>query len=100
MNYTFQIGKLNDLQRQGIISLKAKPNKNTAFVTNWRPISLMKVDYKKATKALASRLKKVIGTLITKLQTRFIKARYIGESNFIAKDNIIKGYVLKIMTKK
>ena len=40
-------------QRQAIIKLIEKKGKDKAFIKNWRPISLLNVDYKIALKALA-----------------------------------------------
>ena len=39
---------------------------------NWRPISLLNLDYKIATKALALRLKKVLPQVISNAQTGYI----------------------------
>ena len=58
----------------------SKPNKDTSLLANWRPIRLLNVDYKIATKAIANRLKKVLGKIINNTQTGFIKGRYIGEN--------------------
>jgi len=60
INYSFIHGHLTDFQKQSIISLIPKPNKDTTILTNWRPISLLNVDYKIATKAIANRIKKTI----------------------------------------
>ena len=68
-NYGFIKGELSISQRQGIIRLIPKKDKNLSYLRNWRPISLLNVDYKIATKALASRLKKVLPTIINDAQT-------------------------------
>ena len=79
-NYGFQTGRFSISQRRGIISLIPKKNKNLEYLKNWRPLSLLNMDYKIATKALASRLEKVLPALIRSNQTRYIKGRYIGEN--------------------
>ena len=46
LNTAFVHGKLSNSQRQGIIRLIEKKDKDKRFVENWRPISLLNVDYK------------------------------------------------------
>ena len=58
LNYSFQTGNLTTLQRQGIISLIPKSNKDLEELSNWRPITLLNIDYKIATKAISNRIKK------------------------------------------
>ena len=67
-------------QRRGILKLLPKRNKNPAFVTNLRPITLLGVDYKLLTKALATRLKDIIPSLLHVDQKGFVKSRFLGES--------------------
>ena len=50
------------------------------MIKNWRPISLINVDIKVASKAIANRLKAVIHNLISVDQTAYVKGRFIGES--------------------
>ena len=52
INYSYQNGELTELQKQSIISLIPKSDKDTSFLENWRPISLLNVDYKITTKAI------------------------------------------------
>ena len=52
------------------------------------PISLLNVDLKIASKALAARIKKVIGSVILYDQTAYVKGRYIGESIRLIQDII------------
>ena len=55
INYSFQTGSLADLQKQSIITLLSKQNKDITSLENWRPISQLNVDYKIATKAIGKR---------------------------------------------
>ena len=80
INYSFQTGQLTTLQRQGVISLIPKPNKDLLYLSNWRPISLLNVDYKIATKVISNRIKQVLPSIISFDQTGFMKNRYIGEN--------------------
>jgi hypothetical protein len=67
-------------QRQSIITLLPKPEKDTKYLKNWRPISLLNIDYKLMTKCLAFRLKKVLPNIIHSDQTGFMRGRYIGDN--------------------
>ena len=80
INYSFETGSLTELQKQSIITLLPKQNKDITNLDNWRPISLLNVDYKIATKTIANRVKSVITKIINNSQTGFIKGRYIGEN--------------------
>ena len=87
-NYAFTTG------RQGVIRLI--PKKNPSYLKNWRPLSLLNVDYKIATKALAPRMKKVLPQVINNAQTGYIEGRFIGQNirqisdilSFAAEQNI------------
>ena len=71
-NYVFTTGNLSMSQRQGIIRLiPAKKDKDPSYLKNWKPLSLLNVDYKIATKALALRLKKVLPQVINNAQTGY-----------------------------
>ena len=69
-------------------SLLPKKNKDTLLLKNWRPISLLNVDYKIATKCIAKRLEKVLPTLINSDQTGYVKNRFIGEKIRLISDVI------------
>ena len=79
-NYGLQHGSLSISQRQGIISLIPKKNKNAEYLTNWRPVLLLNVDYKIATKTISLRLEKVLPSIIYPCQSGYVKGRFIGES--------------------
>ena len=80
--------ELITLQRQAVIKLIEKKDKDKRFIKNWRPISLLNVDYKIISKALTSRLKKVLPDLISLQQTAYVGNRFIGESSRLIADII------------
>ena len=80
LNFCHEVGELTSSQRQEVISLTEKKDKDKRYIKSWRPISLLNVDLKIASKALAARIKKVIGSVILYNQTAYVKGRYIGES--------------------
>ena len=55
-------------------------NKNAEYLTNWRPILLLNVDYKIATKTIALRLEKILPSIIHPCQSGFVKGRFFGGS--------------------
>ena len=50
------------------------------FLENWRPISLINVDSKIATKVIANTMKNVLPSVIHVNQSGFMKDRFIGET--------------------
>ncbi|KAJ8039679.1 hypothetical protein HOLleu_13759 [Holothuria leucospilota] len=80
LNYAFELQMLSCEQRRGIITLIPKPEKDPCYIANYRPIALLNTDYKIAAKAIASRLKKVLSSLIGNTQTGFMSNRFIGEN--------------------
>ena len=88
LNHSFEKGELSTSQKQAIITLIKKKDKDKRLIKNWRPISLINVDIKVASKALANRLKAVIHNLISVDQTAFVKGRFIGESIRVINDLI------------
>jgi hypothetical protein len=53
-----------------------------AEISNYRPITLLNTDYRVLAKVLASRLQRVLGTIISPEQTAFLQGRRIGENVF------------------
>ena len=86
-NDSYNAGRLTPVQNRGIISLlhkgKALPRDK---LDNWRPITLLNIDYKIVTKALAGRLQKVLTCLINNDQNGFIKGRNIHNNIRLIED--------------
>ena len=67
--HSFDKGELCTSQRQAIIKLIEKKDKDKRLIQNWRPISLLNVDVKIISKALSKRLKNVLPSLISDNQS-------------------------------
>ena len=78
LNYAFEYGELSNSQKQAVITLIEKKEKDKRLVKNWRPISLVNVDAKLGSKTLAKRLEKVLPEVIYFNQNEFCN----GENNF------------------
>ena len=63
--------------RKGIISLLPKKNKDSRYIKNMRPLTLLNIDYKILAKIFALRVKKVLPSIIGEQQTGFIEGREI-----------------------
>ena len=49
LNYAFKHEHLSTTQKQGIIKVIPKKRKDRSYLENWRPLTLLNVDYKIAT---------------------------------------------------
>ena len=85
-NHALTHGHLNITQRQGIIKVVPKKRKNKLYLENWRPISLLNIDYKILSKTIASRMSSVLPQLIHGDQTGYVKGRYIGQNIRLTQD--------------
>ena len=79
-NTSYRAGEMTPSQRRGVITLIPKEDSDLSSLANWRPITLLNVDYKIASKVITKRLEKVLTFLINPDQTGFIKGRYIGQN--------------------
>ena len=85
-NVAYVKGEMSISQRRGVISLLPKEDANLLKLPNWRPITLLNVDYKIASKVIATRFEKVLDLLISPDQTGFLKGRYIGQNIRLVND--------------
>jgi len=99
--------ELSTSQRQAIIKLLEKKDRDRRFIKNWRPISLLNIDVKILNKTLASKLKQVLPAIIQSDQTAYVKGRFIGESTRLIDDILettkslnIGGYILTMGIEK
>ena len=86
LNKSFNIGQVSTSQRQAVIILIEKKDKDKRMIKNWRPISLINLDAKIASKVLALRMKEVLPSIINYDQTAYVRGRYIGESIRLVSD--------------
>ena len=63
-NEAFDNGNLSVSQKQGVITLIEKDGKDPLHIKNYRPITLLHVDYKILSKILATRMKEVLLEII------------------------------------
>ena len=79
-NYSFEHGELSSSQKQSVITLIQKKDKDRLKIDNWRPISLLNVDYKILSKVLTNRLHDVVPQLVDITQSGYVKERLMGDS--------------------
>ena len=76
--WAFENKKLSSDQKRGIIMLIPIKGKDLCQLKSWRPISLLNIDYKILTKALAMRLQNVLNKIISTDQVGNISDCYMG----------------------
>ena len=76
--HSLNTGLLSIDQRKGIITLIPKKDKDNSVLKNWRPLTILNIDYKILAKLLAARLKYLLPSIIHTDQTGFVPNRYIG----------------------
>ena len=68
-------GELSIEQKRAILTLLPKKDKDSRYLKNWRPLSLLNTDYKILAKLLAKRLQTVLPDLINTDQSGCMKKR-------------------------
>ena len=79
-NYSKNIGKLPDFLSRGTISLLPKGEKDREELGNWRPLTLLSVEYKLISGCIAKRMSRVMPKIINHDQVGFVSNRFIGEA--------------------
>ena len=87
IKYIFLSKSLTPSQQRAMLTLLYKKGERED-IANWRPISLLNVDYKIITKILAERLKPLLPKLIHPDQKGYINGRNISEANRLLQDVI------------
>ena len=83
-NFSLQNGMMSSSQRNGVITILPQKDKDHQFIKNYRPVTLLTVDYKILAKCLANRLKSCMQPLIHSDQSVFfLTGRNIGVFFFI-----------------
>ena len=79
LNFSLVNGEFSSSQKQAVITLIKRKDQDKWILKNWRPISLINVDIKIASKALALRVRNVMHELVHSNQTAYVKNCYISE---------------------
>ena len=80
LNCSYDYGELSDSQKEAIITLIQKKGKDKRHLSNWRPISLINVDVKIGSKAIAKRLENVLPNIIHHNHCAYVKGRTIFDA--------------------
>ena len=86
LNFSLVNGEFSGSQKQAVITLIEKKDRDKRILKNWRPISLINFDVKIAPKTLALKVRNVMHELVHSDQIVYTKDRYIGESIRIIDD--------------
>ena len=73
-------------QKQAVITLIKKNDKDKRYIQNWRPLSLLNTDVKVLAKVMAQRLKKTLPFLIAANQSAYVDGRFISEGGRVISD--------------
>ncbi|XDV29585.1 hypothetical protein PO909_032690 [Leuciscus waleckii] len=73
-------GEMTSTMKQGVISLIPKSSKDPLLIDNWRPITLLTLDYKMLASVYAKRLRTGLNKIISESQSGFMKGRHISNN--------------------
>jgi len=86
-NFSLEQGFLSSSMQQSVTRLIFK-KEDPKHLKNWRPISLLNVDYKILSKALTNRLSKVLNSIVREDQTCSIPGRTIFDNLALFRDTL------------
>ncbi len=69
--------EMSSTMKQGVISLILKPDKDPLIIDNWRPITLLNVNYNILALIYATRLKSGLSNIVGESQTGFMAKRQL-----------------------
>ena len=78
--------ELSTSQKQAVIKMLEKKDKDKRFIQNWRPISLLNTDMKIISKFLSTRIKGILPYLVSYNQTAYVKNRFRSVSGRLILD--------------
>ena len=78
--YCIDQGFLSISARRGVLTLIPKKDKNLLELNNWRPLTMLNMDYKIFSKVLALRLQPILPKIISEHQTGFMQGRNIMDN--------------------
>ena len=70
--YAYEKGVLHITARRGYLTLIPKKDRNLLLLKNWRPLTMLSMEYKVLSKILDNRLKTVLDGIIEQYQTGFM----------------------------
>ena len=83
---SFISGELSTSQKQAVIKLIEKKDRDKWLIKNWHSISLLNIDTKLISKVIATRLKKILNNLISENQIAYLNNRFISEGGRLISD--------------
>lgn len=79
-------GDVTVTMKQGVISLIPKPENYVLSIDNWRPVTLLTIDYKILASVYANRLRIGLHYIISESQSGFMKDRHISKNIWLVLD--------------
>ena len=96
MQLIYQKNAMSTSQRQAVIKIIDKKERDKTLLKNWKSIFLLNVDLKITLKAFAFRIKTVLPSIISSTQTVYNEKRFIGEAGRLISDILSVTNNLKI----